>query len=208
MKVCTKCRIEKDINLFHISRVARDGRCTWCRQCKAMYDSEYQKKNMAKISQNTSRWYHRNRDKMVLWHKEYNRVNHDRIYAKVKANRKKNRKMLSDYEKNRRASDPLHRMIRNCRVRLCHLMARNGWQKPGKTEEMLGADYNRVKAWLESQFTAGMSWSNYGSGWHIDHKIPLCSAISIADLAPLVHYKNLQPLWASDNLHKSRKIIS
>ena len=31
----------------------------------------------------------------------------------------------------------------------------------------------KLKSHLESQFTAEMNWDNYGSYWHIDHKVPI-----------------------------------
>ena len=53
-----------------------------------------------------------------------------------------------------------------------------------------------------------MTWENYGMyGWHIDHKIPLCSANNETELLKLFHYTNLQPLWAEDNLKKNGKIL-
>ena len=47
-----------------------------------------------------------------------------------------------------------------------------------------------------------MNWSNYGE-WHIDHIIPLSSANTKEELSLLCHHKNLQPLWAYDNLSKN-----
>jgi 5-methylcytosine-specific restriction endonuclease McrA len=65
-----------------------------------------------------------------------------------------------------------------------------------------------VKAHLEAQFKEGMSWENWGvSGWHVDHIIPL-SSFDLSDekqLKKAVHYSNLQPLWAADNIIKSCK---
>jgi hypothetical protein len=57
-------------------------------------------------------------------------------------------------------------------------------------------------------FTEGMSWDNYGE-WHIDHILP-CSSFDLADIEQqkiCFNYKNLQPLWAEDNLRKGAKII-
>lgn len=51
-----------------------------------------------------------------------------------------------------------------------------------------------------------MNWDNYGK-WHIDHIIPLASAKTEEEMCNLFHYKNLQPLWASDNFRKSDKIL-
>ena len=51
-----------------------------------------------------------------------------------------------------------------------------------------------------------MTWENHGhGGWHIDHIIPLDSALSEEELYKLCHYTNLQPLWAKDNIRKGNK---
>lgn len=53
-----------------------------------------------------------------------------------------------------------------------------------------------------------MSWDNYGE-WHIDHKIPDCkfNYISVNDkeFQKCWALKNLQPLWAIENLRKGSK---
>ena len=48
-----------------------------------------------------------------------------------------------------------------------------------------------------------MSWNNYEL-WHIDHIRP-CSLFNLADpkeQKECFNYKNLQPLWAEENLSK------
>ena len=58
---------------------------------------------------------------------------------------------------------------------------------------------------IESQFKEGMTWENWGRGigkWNIDHKIPLASATSEKEIIKLMHYTNLQPLWAEENSAK------
>ena len=81
-----------------------------------------------------------------------------------------------------------------------------GWVKYNKTMEMLGVSIETAKAYLERQFTNGMTWENQGE-WHIDHIIPLSSAKDEEALRKLCHYTNLQPLWAIDNLKKGDKIV-
>ena len=55
-----------------------------------------------------------------------------------------------------------------------------------------------------------MNWNNYGrNGWVVDHIIPLNFAKNdINKLYELCNYKNLQPLWESENCSKADKIIS
>ena len=78
-----------------------------------------------------------------------------------------------------------------------------------KAHELLGCGLKHFKKHLESSFTEGMSWDNYGFGddkWNIDHIIPLISAANEAELFKLCHFSNLQPLWQINNLRKGAKI--
>ena len=206
MKTCTKCGAEKEISLFAIFSKSRDGRSPWCRSCKAVYDSSYQKKNMPKITTKTRAWYLKNKARMDLWHAEYREKNKQKIRSKNLARNRSNRTKIAAYERCRRASDPLYRLIKNCRTRLYHAVKRGGWVKPGRTQELLGAPFPVVKSWIEWQFQPGMSWDNYGK-WHVDHYIPLSSARCADDIFKLANYKNLQPLWAEDNLVKGKKEV-
>ena len=70
---------------------------------------------------------------------------------------------------------------------------------------------------LESLWLPGMSWENYGpTGWHIDHQKPISSfnffnsdgSMNDAQIRAAMHYTNLQPLWAADNVAKSNKLIA
>ena len=52
-----------------------------------------------------------------------------------------------------------------------------------------------------------MTWQNHTKkGWHIDHIIPLISAKNNQDIEKLMHYTNLQPMWAQENLKKGSQI--
>ena len=49
-----------------------------------------------------------------------------------------------------------------------------------------------------------MTWENHGD-WHYDHIIPLASANTVEELEKLCHYKNIQPLWAKENIAKVKR---
>ena len=72
----------------------------------------------------------------------------------------------------------------------------------------MGCSIDELKLYLESQFTEGMSWKNWGiDGWSIDHRMPL-SRVDLTDLEQLrkvCHYTNLQPMWIIENIRKSNK---
>jgi hypothetical protein len=97
------------------------------------------------------------------------------------------------------------------KVRIRNLI-RNSFRRQGykkfdiSTEEIVGIKYDEFKIYLESKFLEGMTWENRGE-WHIDHIIPLSVATSRDEIIKLCHYKNLQPLWAKDNIEKSNKVF-
>lgn len=80
---------------------------------------------------------------------------------------------------------------------------------PEQTMELIGCSVHTLCAHLESQFTVGMSWSNYPA-WHIDHKRP-CASFDLRDpeqQRQCFNYKNLQPLWAKDNMRKGARYVA
>lgn len=86
--------------------------------------------------------------------------------------------------------------------------ALNGKTKSGSHIKDLGCTVDQLKKHLESQFKPGMTWNNHTlKGWHIDHIKPL-SSFDLSDreqFLQAVHYTNLQPLWAHENLTKKCK---
>ena len=107
---------------------------------------------------------------------------------------------------NRRENDIQYKISISLRSRLWSALKGN--YKNGSAVKDLGCSIDELKIYLESKFTNGMNWDNYGE-WHIDHKRPLAS-FDLTDRQQLLeacHYTNLQPLWAEDNLSKSDKIL-
>ena len=73
----------------------------------------------------------------------------------------------------------------------------------------MGIKIEYFKKYIEFKFKPGMSWSNYGKVWHLDHIIPV-SIIDISNEKNLkfaFNYRNLQPLFAKENLSKSNKVF-
>jgi len=80
--------------------------------------------------------------------------------------------------------------------------------KPGRWESRVGYSLAELREHLQSQFTAGMSWSNYGQ-WHIDHIKTVASfdfsKYDDGDFRRCWSLSNLRPLWAMDNWMRSKK---
>lgn len=97
-----------------------------------------------------------------------------------------------------RATKPLFALSSRLRNRLYHFLNEKGFKKQTPTQDIIGCDWETLKAHIESKFTNKMTWENRHL-WVIDHIIPLASATSEEDVYRLSHYSNLQPLWEEVN---------
>ena len=185
------------------------------------YKKQYYEANKEKIKERAKKHYEANKEKLKGRHKKFREANKEKIKErdkqyreankeKIKKNREANKERKNQYQsqkrKTKRKTDPLFKMQCNLRSRTSKAFKNKGYKKSSQTHEMLGVDWEVCKAHIERQFTKGMKWSNQGE-WHIDHIIPLASAKNEKELRKLCHYRNLQPLWATDNMSKSDKII-
>lgn len=176
-KTCTKCNNSKNIKEFGTNKKSHDGLYYWCKACKRVYDKAYKIKN---------------RDKILVKKRE-----------DAKKYRLKHKDKIRSYIKFKLETDTNYKLSKNLRIRLSKSI-RYSW-KSGSSVKDLGCSISELKSHLESQFRDGMSWQNWGrDGWHIDHKIPLVK-FDLTDRTQFlkaVHYTNMQPLWAFENLSK------
>lgn len=120
----------------------------------------------------------------------------------------KNKRYLYNrqYEQKRIKDDLSFKLSKRIRSRVSKVVSKN--IRLGSAIKDLGCSLEELKAYLESKFLPGMSWSNYGhKGWHIDHIKPLCSfdLTNPEQFKKACHYTNLQPLWWYENLSKISK---
>lgn len=82
--------------------------------------------------------------------------------------------------------------------------------KLGNIEKIIGCTLKEVIIHLESQFKSGMTWKNWSlHGWHIDHIYPISkvNTLDMEELRKVSNYKNLRPMWATENRKKHAKIV-
>lgn len=179
-------------------------------------------------------WYLKNKERLLRKAEEYRIKNADRIRqyrsnitpekarlyrANSKSNIQKymkkyradNKSKLSaqswKWAKNKITSCPKYKLAVRIRQRLGKAIT--SCAKKGSAVADLGCSIPELKSYLESKFQPGMSWDNWSrTGWHIDHIIPLSSfdLENREEFLKAVHYTNLQPLWAVDNLRKGAKV--
>lgn len=171
------------------------------------------------------RWYLKNKEKLKKIHRDYYKSHKEEILKKCKEYiqkhkektiiyqkiyRKKYRKRLNkqhnEARKQRLKNNIDFRIRYNLRVRLFKALHRK--QKLATTIKLLGCSIDFLKQYLQNQFKLGMSWNNYGK-WHIDHIRP-CASFDLSkakEQFKCFNYKNLQPLWAEENIRKYTQII-
>jgi len=226
IKKCLIC--EKEFTTYKKTKIFCSKECAI--KYKIQYDKKYyskpdvrkkinqqQKINRAKLSSETKKKYAENNKNWRIKNKEKVRQNWINWYLKpenkekvrISANKPKRKETTRTYYRNRRKNDPQFKLINNLRTRLAHLISRNPKIiKNEKTRELIGCSVEELKLYIEKKFLVGMSWDNYNyETWHIDHIKPLSLAKNMDDIIrlKLMHYTNLQPLWAKDNIKKSNK---
>jgi len=136
---------------------------------------------------------------------EYRAANRERARRWNKRYRDANRQKLTDKLRERRRNDPFLRLREAIRGSVRAYLGSKKTRRSA-TFEIVGCTPDFLRSHLEKQFKPGMTWENYGSHWHVDHRIPLASGNSPEEIMGLSHWTNLQPLEAMENLLKSDKM--
>ena len=194
MKTCSYCKVEKSIYSFSKNKNGYLGLQAYCKDCAKEKKKEHYIKNSEREKEYAKNWYRQNKTRSISVSMKYQKENSERI----RDNKRKR-------AKERRANDPKYRAERGVRHRVWKAINRLGAKKGTSTFNIVGCSRCYLFKHLESQFSKGMTWDNYGE-WHIDHIVPLSSAETYCEMIKLCHYTNLQPLWAKDNLSKGDKV--
>ncbi len=235
-KVCTKCGIEKELSEFYDNKNLRDGHLNSCKACCLRYcqarraDSVIGKKIRERKNAHQKRMYHsypeykesilakkrlyikNNRAKIKEYHRKYNQRPEVKMLAtdKVIEWRKNNplkAKVIARRSYRKRMLIPANRLNNAVHAGVAASLKKK--KSRSKWQVLVGYTLSKLKNHLESQFTEGMSWDNYGK-WHIDHIIP--QSFFVFDSSDDVEFKmcwrleNLQPLWAMDNFVKNGRV--
>ena len=220
-KICTKCKIERPIELFSKNKKSKDGLEIWCKICrKKMYIAErekrleyqrnYKKEDEERFKEQQKRWKSNNKEKAYGYYKKYEKKNIEKLteYRKKYFLEHKEKILENNrkYIKNRRKSDDLFLFKEKVRNLIYYSFKRKNMNKNNNTENILGCSFESFQEHLYKTF-----YDNYGYEYdgkedvHIDHIIPLKMADTEEEIIKLCHYTNLQLLKAKDNLKKSAK---
>ncbi len=183
----------------------------------------YHAKNAAIISAKRKIYREKNKDRDLITAKQYRLKNKERLLIKGREYHAKNREVINakaragkqktnDRNKFKYSNNSQFKLKTLLRTRLN--LCLKGKIKNGSSVRDLGCTVPELIKYIESKFSLGMSWNNWGRidkehTWNLDHIRPL-SSFDLTDRKQFLlacHYTNLQPLWSLDNRLKSNKII-
>lgn len=175
---------------------------------KKVNAARYYRKHAETIKEKVRRYAAENRGKIKARAARHYREHAESIGAKTRRYAVQNPVWVRDYarkwHRDRYHKDPVFRLTALLRTRVwCAL---NSLGKSARTLELLGCSIPKLRAHLEAQFRPGMTWENYGPVWHVDHRKP-CISFDLSDPAQqreCFNFKNLQPLFAKENLSKNK----
>ena len=221
---CGKCTVFKSLDRFGYSKSTWDKLRPTCKDCltqenidKKEQRTEYNKQywqdtkeeqsskskkwreaNPEKVKENMKKWLEDNKEHKKQKDKEYRESHWEEKKAYIRDWKRRNYHKLKDEGGVKFAEQKIKSNIGR---RIREIL---GQDKSEVCLTYTGCSLEKLRIHLESTFVEGMSWDNYGSRWHIDHKLP-CAAFNQknpVELSACWYYKNLQALWADDNIRK------
>lgn len=179
---CAKCANVLPRSAFYKNSHNKNGLQKHCKQCIAEFNAKsYQ------------RHRHNRHKKQKEWQKQ--NIEQHRMYQR----QWKNKKYKNDVN---------FRLRCILRARILEAIKFNKGKKTTSSSTLLGCSIKFLRNHLEKQFQPGMTWENQGKIWHVDHVLP-CASFDLTvpeQQRTCFFYKNLQPLWATDNLKKGAKL--
>lgn len=175
------------------------------------YFRSWCKKNKDKINAYSRRWYSEHLIEQRERGRLYRTKNPEKAYIRKKLWRLNNPEKFQISSRRYMSENANARIANGLRARLILAVKAQNAQKSGNTEKLLGCTIPELLNYIESKFSEGMEWGNWGkNGWHIDHIKP-CYSFNLVDTQEqkrCFHYTNLQPLWAFDNLSKGKRLYA
>ena len=226
-KICNECNVEKFVNEYHKRKNGRYGAFAVCKECRRKIahkkwennennirekNKEYTKKHKEQKLNTQKKYRENNREKLLEDRKTYYENNKEKESKRVMKYYFENKdyvlKRNVEYIKKRLSEDGYFRLKTYIRNRIRNFLKLKNIDKKNKTFDIVGCTPQQLRKYIEKQFEDGMCWEKMGKHIHIDHIIPLSSAKTEEEVYKLCHYTNLQPLWATENLKKSNKLLN
>ena len=199
-KTCSKCKVDQCVGNFTKDCAKSDGLRNWCKQCCSKSADKYYKDNKDELLKYGKEYYSNNTE----YFKKYRNDNKEYFKEYAHKNIIKINKRRAEYVKNKRKDDVKYKVNDKIKQKI------NQFIKNKNILPCPAIKYTckQFRKHIESKFTKGMTWANYGrTGWHIDHIIPYCefdfNNINDKSLKDYWALSNLQPLWSTTKVAMS-----
>lgn len=227
MKICKKCKIEKDINEFAKSQfVITNGKCKSCQKKFRFlkkkeideYNRRYYQDHKDQLDIQHKEYYQENKSYLLECQKNYLQENKDAREAKKEYNKKYGKEYNNEYCKFRFKNDPAFRLRKIISASIWSAIKRNGARKNGSCLRYLSYSIDELKYYIEKQFESWMNWNNQGKydpktwddndlstwKWQLDHIIPQIdlpyASMEDDNFNKCWALENLRPLSAKQNI--------
>jgi len=194
MKVCSKCKIELNSDMFHKDKNTKDGLTSNCKICRRKCTSIWQSKHKKHRALYSLEFKKTHKDHLSKYRKKYNKAIVNKTRESIR-------------RKNQLETNPQYKLQITLRSRLKDALRWKKSYKTGSAVKDLGISIAEFRIYIESMFRDGMTWENHGKVWHLDHIKPLAS-FDLSDREQFLiaaNWKNYQPLLVHENLTKHCK---
>ena len=206
--ICFKCKNDKPLDNFKISKVNKSGYYSYCNECSSEYKRSKYKENPKKRLDYNKKYNLLNPDMKPLSDKNYRDNNIDELKKYHK-----NYGILNRESLNKKRSEKLKNNVEDSLIHSIRVRQNRVLKGEYSTTEKLGCDKHILKEHIENNFIDGMNWENRwrigrnpDTSWSLDHEIPL-NMLKLPNCTPdlvdkISHYTNIKPIWHSINLSK------
>jgi hypothetical protein len=164
---------------------------------KKIAEKKYRDKNKERLDEYYKQWSKNKKEHRKEYLKQYREKNKEKI-----------KEVKRTYQKEKRHTDPIYKLISNFRTAIYTVLKENKLDKYTNYFNMVGYTAEQLKSHLEVQFKEGMTWENYGE-WHVDHIKPISSftfeTCEDEEFKICWSLDNLQPMWGIENIKKGNK---
>ncbi|MDD3847602.1 MAG: hypothetical protein PHC90_14735 [Syntrophorhabdaceae bacterium] len=226
MKVCSKCGQEKSSDEFNKRTLSKDGLTSACRECLYVENAKYREAHREDAKERSRIWreqnperrkatlhdnYCRNRERRKMASRKWRSENRERHIDNVRrwrVNHPEETKQYARITGQRIRATVKGRLNANIKRYIAYSL--HGTKRGRHWETLVGYTVDQLKTHLEKLFKPGMTWENYGTAWHIDHKVPIVAfnfkSPDELDFNRCWALKNLRPMWATQNISKGAKL--
>ena len=163
---------------------------------------EWHEKNKMRANKGSAKRYEKNKDKILAGMRDNYIKKRPQKLETMKTYRETHKKERSDYNKKRRQEDELFVIAERARGMINKLKRRKQGMRTGRTFEMIGADARKLRAHINEQL-CGRNLIDC----QVDHIFPPKAYKTTPNWErSFMHYSNMQPLTAKENLNKRNQL--